>query len=49
MLTAQGDESEALKISRLKGTCVTEVGRCHFCFKRGGMSIVNLNKGDEEG
>lgn len=49
MLMAQGDESEASKISRLKGTCVTEMGHCSFCFKRGGMSVVNLSKGDEEG
>lgn len=35
------------KISRLKGTCVIEVGHCHFCFKRGGISVVNLNKGDK--
>lgn len=49
MLMAQGDEFEASKIRRLKGTCVTEMGDCHFCFKRGGMSVVNVNKGDEEG
>lgn len=46
---AQGDESEASKISRLKGTCVTKMGHCHFCFKKGGISVVNLNKRDEEG
>lgn len=49
MLMAQGDESEASKISRLKGTRVTEMGHCHFCFKRRGMSVVHVNKGDEEG